>query len=97
MVFEDGEEVEADVVMCCTGYQDRFEFLSEELGSDRINVRTLFKHSVHPDYDNLALIGWARPASGGIPACSELQVCISRCRGEEEDDIGNRAPSVVRR
>jgi len=73
MVFEDGEEVEADVVMCCTGYQDRFEFLSEELGSDRINVRTLFKHSVHPDYDNLALIGWARPASGGIPACSELQ------------------------
>lgn len=29
-------------------------------------------HTFHPDWPNCAFIGWARPTSGGIPACAEM-------------------------
>ena len=71
VVFEDGSTFKADVVMCCTGYQDRFDFLEDYEIPD---VRQLYKHMFHPEVGSrLALIGWARPSVGGIPACSEMQ------------------------
>jgi len=71
--YKDGNFDEVDMIMCCTGYQDTFEYLEKELEQPRINVRTLYKHCIHPNYKNLGFCGWARPASGGIPIASELQ------------------------
>ncbi len=73
VVFTDGSRVKADVLMCCTGYDEgRPPTLLE--GYDVPNVRQLYKHVFDPDLGpRVAFIGWARPAQGGIPACSEMQ------------------------
>ncbi len=71
VVFNDGRAVAADVIVACTGYQDTFDFIEGFQVLDN-NVRNLFMHAFHPDLPNCAFIGWARPITGGIPACSEM-------------------------
>jgi dimethylaniline monooxygenase (N-oxide forming) len=85
--FTNGEHVEADVVMCCTGYEES-SIPAQWLGGLEVkDVRRLFKHAFHPDLGpRLALIGWTRPFNGGVPACSEM---VSRyfallCSGKRE-------------
>jgi dimethylaniline monooxygenase (N-oxide forming) len=72
--FTNGEKLDVDIIMCCTGYQENgipnmFE------GTDPImSVRSLYKHMLDPDLGSrVAFIGWARPIQGGVPACSEMQ------------------------
>ena len=73
VVFTDGSRVKADVLMCCTGY-DEGKPPNLIDGVDVSRVRELYKHVFHPDLGpRVAFIGWARPAQGGIPACSEMQ------------------------
>ena len=71
--FADGTSVEADVIMCCTGYEEG-AIPEDWLADFNIpDVRQLFKHAFHPDLGpRFALIGWARPMQGGVPACSEM-------------------------
>lgn len=72
VTFNNGEAYSPDIILCCTGYVDSFEFLDgvEVPGND---VRNLFKHAFHAQHEGrLAFIGWARPVSGGIPCCSEM-------------------------
>lgn len=69
--FKDGRTVVADTLVLCTGYQDDFAFLNQVRPQDD-NVRNLFMQAIHPDYPDCAYIGWARPTTGGIPACSEM-------------------------
>ncbi len=59
--------------MGCTGYDEgKPPNLIE--GVDIAEVRQLYKHVFYPDLGaRVAFIGWARPAQGGIPACSEMQ------------------------
>ncbi len=73
VVFTDGSRIKADVLMCCAGYEEgKPPNLIE--GVDIAEVRQLYKHVFHPDLGaRVAFIGWARPAQGGIPACSEMQ------------------------
>lgn len=72
VIFCDGHEVEADIVMCSTGFQEECKVTEPWLNLS--NVRDLFKHMIHPDWGSkLAYIGTARPIQGGVPACSEMQ------------------------
>jgi dimethylaniline monooxygenase (N-oxide forming) len=75
VIFKDQQTFEADVIVCCTGYQDRFDFIDPDLRPEGVNnVRTLYKHVIHPELgENFAFIGFARPASGGVPAAAEMQ------------------------
>jgi len=69
--FTDGTSVKCDTIMLCTGYIDEFSFLKATTIN---NVREMYKHVWHPHLDwNVAFIGWARPATGGVPVCSEMQ------------------------
>lgn len=71
VVFADGTQETIDTVILNTGYRDEFSFLE---GIAVRDVRRLYKHMIHPDLGaSLAFIGWARPAAGGVPACSEMQ------------------------
>jgi dimethylaniline monooxygenase (N-oxide forming) len=73
VVFTDGSRVEADVVMCCTGFDESHPPTLVE-GAKPLTVRELYKHAFHPDFGGrVAYIGWARPAQGGVPACAEMQ------------------------
>jgi dimethylaniline monooxygenase (N-oxide forming) len=85
VVFADGKEIEADMIVYCTGYS---EGAPPDLieGVSVTNVRDMFKHSIHPDLgERVAFIGWARPAQGGVPVCSEMQARYFSllCSGEK--------------
>jgi dimethylaniline monooxygenase (N-oxide forming) len=73
VVFSDGSRVKADVVMCCTGFDESNPPTVIE-GTKPLGVRDLYKHAFHPDFGGrVVYVGWARPVQGGVPACSELQ------------------------
>jgi cation diffusion facilitator CzcD-associated flavoprotein CzcO len=70
-VFNDGTEATADTIICNTGYIDDFSFVKDV---DIAHARQLYRHMFHPALGrSVAFIGWARPAEGGVPACSEMQ------------------------
>ncbi|SDI11608.1 dimethylaniline monooxygenase (N-oxide forming) [Actinokineospora alba] len=69
--FKDGTRRPIDTIMLNTGYREDFNILKDIDASD---VRTMYKHMIHPDLGaGVVFIGWARPAAGGVPACSEMQ------------------------
>lgn len=75
--FEDGSVFEnCDHVILNTGYRMHFPFL-ETIVPDFCScpdVRTLWKHSFHPDLgSDIIWSGFARPAFGALPPCSEMQ------------------------
>jgi cation diffusion facilitator CzcD-associated flavoprotein CzcO len=70
-VFNDGTAVTADTIICNTGYNDDFSFVKDV---DITHPRQLYRHMFHPALGpSVAFVGWARPAEGGVPACSEMQ------------------------
>ncbi len=90
--FKDGEEAEADCILFNTGFQVSFPFLD---GIEVGHVRRLFRHMILPEAGpRLAFIGFARPAEGGVPACSEMQsrVFARLCSGK----LKLPAPDVLR-
>ena len=70
--FRDGGSADYDAVVLCTGYQR--DLTIGDLEVEDGNVRTLYRHFLHPDHDGrVAFIGFVRPFSGGIPVCAEMQ------------------------
>ncbi|MCV7078588.1 flavin-containing monooxygenase [Mycobacterium szulgai] len=71
--FKDRTAKDYDCIVLCTGFERDFSFLrGVEIPEN--NVRYLYKHAFHPDHGGrLALIGFVRPFSGGIPICAEMQ------------------------
>ena len=67
---------DVDLILCCTGYADEFPFFkSEEYKPENGDVKNLFKHAFNTQIDypeTLCFIGFSRPTTGAIPACSEL-------------------------
>lgn len=82
VVFTDGSRLAPDVVLFCTGYNLRFGFFEkflEPLACELTNIRALWKHMIHPDYDDkLILAGFARPNMTSLLIAADLQ---SRCAG----------------
>jgi dimethylaniline monooxygenase (N-oxide forming) len=71
VVFKDGRRETVDTIMLNTGYTEDFSLVKDV---DVDDVRALYKHMIHPDLGTgVVFIGWARPAAGGVPACSEMQ------------------------
>lgn len=71
VTFNDGEKIEIDAVVFCTGYKIEFPFLK---GVQVNNVRDLYLQMFNTDTGkDLAFIGFARPQQGGVPAIAELQ------------------------
>ncbi len=71
--FSDGSKRDFDAIVLATGFHKDFSML-EHVEIEDNNVRNLYKHAFHPDLDGtLAIIGFARPFTGGIPICAEMQ------------------------
>lgn len=70
--FTDGSEVEADVVVYCTGYKITFPFFDEDLISAPENHIELFRRVFHPDIPNVMFIGLLQPL-GAIMPLAEAQ------------------------
>lgn len=66
---------EYDVIVACTGFGLDFDWITTSDAEVQLtkNPRTWFKHCFPPDMgEYLAMIGFARPHSGGIPQCAEM-------------------------
>jgi dimethylaniline monooxygenase (N-oxide forming) len=72
VIFTDDSRVQADIVICCTGYTLRFPFFPEKLIVIKRNGVELYKHIFHPDLPNLAFVGLCTVAGAHIPA-AEMQ------------------------
>jgi dimethylaniline monooxygenase (N-oxide forming) len=70
--FADGTEVEADVVVYCTGYKVTFPFFDPGLVSAPDNDLPLFRRTFHPDFADLFFIGLLQPL-GAIMPIAEVQ------------------------
>lgn len=71
VMFNDGDMVAIDTIVCNTGFIDDFSIVKDVKIP---HIRLLYKHVFHPDLGpRVAFIGFARPAQGGVPACSEMQ------------------------
>lgn len=76
-VFQDGSRFDCDVIICATGFRNRFPFLQDAYAThmDDLKVsRRLYKHCIHPQIgETLFFCGFARPAFGALPPVSEMQ------------------------
>jgi dimethylaniline monooxygenase (N-oxide forming) len=72
VVFADESNVEADTVVCCTGYRLRFPFLPEALLAIKDDRVELYKHVFHPDLPHLAFVGLCAVAGSHFPV-AEIQ------------------------
>ena len=70
--FADGSEVEADVVVYCTGYKVTFPFFDPELIAAPGNDLPLFRRVFHPDIPDVYFIGLLQPL-GAVMPLAELQ------------------------
>ncbi|XP_060556235.1 uncharacterized protein LOC132716918 [Ruditapes philippinarum] len=62
VVFKNGEEQQADILLLCTGYRYNFPFLTEECGLKIVEERItpLYKHIIHSKFHTLSFIGMCK-------------------------------------
>jgi len=67
VTFTDGTEVEADVVVYCTGYKVTFPFFDEAVISAPDNDLPLFRRVFHPERRDVFFIGLLQPLGAIMP------------------------------
>jgi dimethylaniline monooxygenase (N-oxide forming) len=67
VVFAGGGEVEADVVVYCTGYKVTFPFFSEDVIAAPDNDLPLFRRVFHPERRDVFFIGLVQPLGAIMP------------------------------
>jgi flavin-binding monooxygenase-like protein len=77
VVFADGSEVEADIVIYCTGYKVTFPFFDEELIAAPDNDLPLFRRVFHPQHDNVFFIGLLQPLGAIMPLAAAQSEWVS--------------------
>jgi len=76
VILSDGERINLDTIIYCTGYRTKNSFLPPVKGNEVDSITTasdLYKLTIHPEYNNVALIGFARGLIGAITLSSEMQ------------------------
>lgn len=93
--FVDGSLVEADVIVCATGYKITFPFFDETYICAPDNQIALYQRVVHPDRPGIFFVGLCQPL-GAIQPLAELQgkwigeLLAGRCALPDRDEM-NRA------
>ncbi len=69
--FDDGQPVhlDPDLLIPMIGFSSNVQSISD----GAVTPRDFYLGCVHTDYDNLFLVGFARPVIGNIPSISEMQ------------------------
>ena len=75
--FADGSEVEADVVVYCTGYKVTFPFFDEGFIAAPDNDLPLFRRTFHPDIPNVFFVGLLQPLGAIMPIAEEQSEWVS--------------------
>ncbi len=63
VLFEDGTEEQVDVIVYATGFKVDFPFIDQKLlnWQEKQPYPNLYLHCIHPNYDNLFVIGMIHP------------------------------------
>ena len=67
VVFTDGSEAPADLIVWATGYRVNFPFFDADLISAEGNDLPLFKRMIHPDRPGLFFLGLLQPVGAVMP------------------------------
>jgi cation diffusion facilitator CzcD-associated flavoprotein CzcO len=67
VVFADGSEVQADIVIYCTGYKVTFPFFAEDFISAPDNHLPLYRRVFHPDVPALGFLALLQPIGATMP------------------------------
>jgi cation diffusion facilitator CzcD-associated flavoprotein CzcO len=97
VLFKDGRREEIDAIVLNTGYTEEFTIIKDVHVTE---VRQMLKHMIHPELGaGVVFIGWARPAAGGVPACSEMQARYFAllCSGKRVLPPPDQLDEVIRR
>ncbi len=76
VVFVDGTEVEADVVVYCTGYKVTFPFFDEDFLAAPDNVLPLYRRVFEPSIGGLAFIALLQPIGATMPVAEAQSVWV---------------------
>jgi dimethylaniline monooxygenase (N-oxide forming) len=77
VVFADGSEVEADIVIYCTGYKVTFPFFDPDLIAAPDNDLPLFRRVFHPRLGNVFFIGLLQPLGAIMPLAAVQSEWVS--------------------
>lgn len=69
--FDDGNEVEADAIVYCTGYRVSFPFFAADHVSADDNDLPLFRRVFHPTHRRLFFVGLAQPLGAIMPIADQ--------------------------
>jgi hypothetical protein len=84
-VFADGSEVEADIVVYCTGYKVTFPFFDADLIAAPDNDLPLFRRVFHPRLRNVFFVGLLQPLGAIMPLVeAQGRLFASYLRGDYE-------------
>lgn len=78
VVFTDGNRQDYDLVMYCTGYKLHFPFISQEELNWQGAAPSLYLNCMHPQYDNLFVMGLIEGAGVGWEGRSEQAEMVAR-------------------
>lgn len=84
--FTDGRRVAADLVVFATGYLIRFPFLDDDVLPWEDGRPQLYRNILHPDRDDLAVIGLIQPDSGQFCLVHWQTVLLARYLRLVRDD-----------
>jgi dimethylaniline monooxygenase (N-oxide forming) len=77
VVFADGSEVEADIVIYCTGYKVTFPFFDADLIAAPDNDLPLFRRVFHPRLGSVFFIGLLQPLGAIMPLAAAQSEWVS--------------------
>ena len=106
VAFADGSEVEADVVVYCTGYKVTFPFFDDDFISAPDNDLPLFRRVFHPDIPDVFFLALVQPLGATMPiAETQAQWAADYLRGEYAlpsrpemlEDVGREREAMFKR
>ncbi|WP_342318344.1 SDR family NAD(P)-dependent oxidoreductase [Corynebacterium mayonis] len=94
VVFTDGSESKADLIVWATGYRVSFPFLPTELVDPQANELPLWWRTVHPELPGLFFVGLLQPVGAVMPLAEKQSVWIAEMLA---GDYVAPAPSQIRK
>lgn len=71
VLFDDGSEVEADIIIYATGYKITFPFFDENFIAAKDNDIALYQRMIDPKYNNLFFLALVQPLCAMMPIAEE--------------------------
>ena len=102
VLFENGEAIKAEIIICATGYKLTYPYLSSDVADTRQNDLTLFCGIVPPAHPDLFFIGVSRPSGAFWPVAEAQAKFVAALlsgtyRLPDQDELDRRSRPVLNR